>query len=549
MSDAARPKRSEFRSHVVRIASNYARLGSTLAIGITVVPLMFRWLGDEAFGLVSLLGANIGLAAIFRQIMQQSLVRELGSSYHAGDAAFRRAYAALYRLAAVFAFLTAVTFGIVVLLVPYFRIPPELLGAARWFVVAEGVQTAVMILLSPALNMFLVIERFTAYSVWFVSLRATQLVAVLALGYVLRIDDPATGLLLLGLSWAGMSVLTYIGGVIYLVRQDRRLMPTARKPEEGALREVLGTFSWNSGVQVAMNFHEQIPPVLLNLLAGPLANAAWGVGFRLVAYIRMVTTGMQFGSDAVSARLAKNGDEESMHQLRRLVSMQTRLTSVVSLPAGAAVFLYAFPVLHLWVGGQVENYEAVMPDAVLMARVLAAALAARAVSDTWIIVLYGAGFVRSYAPLVIAGGLLAPIAGFILMKTLPPHLVTIGPAIAFTGVFVGLHLLVVPVIAGRCLRMSPLLLFRSLMGPAAATMLGSVAALSVLGLLGEIDSLSFASTPTSQLGSQIRPVPLVASMIAYGLVMATAMYRLGLQTEDRARFARLFRSITARLRP
>lgn len=509
---------------------------------------MFRWLGDEAFGLVSLLGANIGLAAIFRQIMQQSLVRELGSSYHTGDTSFRRTYAALYRLAALFAILTLFTFGLVLLLIPVFRIPPDLTTAARWFVVVEGVQTAIMIFLSPALNMFLVIERFTAYSVWFVSLRATQLVAVVGLGYVLRIEDPAQGLFLLGLAWAGMSVLTYLAGVAYLVRLDRRLMPTVRRPEPGALREVFGTFSWNSGVQVAMNFHEQIPPVLLNLLAGPLANAAWGVGFRLVAYIRMVTTGMQFGSDAVSARLAKAGDEESMHQLRRLVGIQTRLTSAVSLPAGAAVFLYAFPVLHLWVGGQVRDYQAVMPGAVLMARVLAAALAARAISDTWIIILYGAGYVRSYAPVVISGGVIAPVLGLALMKVLPADLVIIGPAVSFTAVFVGLHLMVIPFIAARCLRLSPFALFHALLGPLSATGAGVVTALAVLAAFGALQSLGFAHTPSSELGAGIRPLPLLASMVAFATTTGISMFRWGLRQEDRNRVWRIIGSVTRRSR-
>ncbi len=536
---AAPAPKSEFRGHALRIVANYARLGSTLTIGILVVPLMFRWLGDEAFGLVALLGANIGLAAIFRQIMQQSLVRELGSAFHAGDQPFRRAFAALYRLSLIFAILTALTFGAVIATLPLFKIPEGMLTATIWFVVAQGVQTAAMILLSPTLNMYLVVERFAAYSVWFVSLRAMQLVAVLLLGWGLRIEDPASGLLWLGVVWSGLSILVYLAGMIDLVARDRRLMPTFRRPEPGAIREVMGTFSWNSGVQIAMNLHEQIPPVLLNLVLGPLANAAWGVGFRLVAYIRMATTGMQFGSDAVSARLAKEGGDEARAKLQRLVNIQTRLTSVVALPAGMGVFLYAYPILHLWVGGQVEDYAAVMPDAVLMTRVLAAALAARAISDTWVIVLYGAGFVRSYAPLVITGGALAPIAGLVLMFVLPEHLVSIGPAISFTAVFCGLHLFGIPIVAAKCLHLSPAGLLGSFTRPLLAVAIGAAAGLGVLFATGDATSLGFGAGPSEALGDAMRPVPLLASMAVFGSVTMGAMFLIALRPDDRQRLLRL----------
>lgn len=538
--------RSELRAHALRIIANYARLGSTLSIGILVVPLMFRWLGDEAFGLVALLGANIGLAAIFRQIMELSLVREMGSAYYKGPVAFRRTYAALHRVALACAGLTVLTFAATLLLLPYFQIPPKLLFATRVFIAAQCVQTVIMIVLSPVLNMFLVVERFVAYSVWFVSLRLMQLIAVVVLGYIIRIDDDATGLLWLGVMWAGLSILVYLAGVLDLSLRDPMLRPTARKPEPGAIREVMGTFSWNSGVQIAMNLHEQIPPLLLNLVLGPLANAAWGVGFRLVAYIRMATTGMQFGSDAVSARLSKDGGDEARGQLQRLVNIQTRLTCVVALPAGAAVFVYAFPILHLWVGGQVKNYDTVIPDALLMVRVLAAALAARAISDTWLIVLYGAGYVCAYAPLIIAGGILAPVAGLVLMKVLPEHLVVIGPAMSFTAVFVGLHLLGLPIIAARCLQLSPFGLLWSLRKPILATALAMAAAIGTLAAFGQLADLGFGQRPTQAFGNAIEPIPMVASIAVFGLSTAVFMLAVGLAPEDRDRLRRL---VPARLQP
>lgn len=527
---------------MIRIACNYARLFSTLLIGIAVVPLTIAWLGDDAFGLIAFLGANIGLAAIFRQIIQQSLVRELASAYHAGDAGMSRLYPAICRISFVAAVLSSAAFGIVALALPLFNMPDEFRAAAFWFVIAQGAQSALMIFLAPVLNMYLVSERFIGYSIWYVGVRATNIVSVLVLGYVITIHDPATGLLLHGILWSALSVLGYIVAAVRMVRLDPRLRPTLRRPEPGATREVMGTFSWNSGVQIAMNLHEQVPQFLLNIFLGTIANAAWGIGFRLVAYIRMVTVGMQFGSDAVSARLASDPDADlARSRLQRLVGQQTRLTGLVSLPAGAFVLIYCFPVLHLWVGPRLEDYDGTMGMGVVMARILSLALAARAVSDTWILVLYGAGFVRKYALLIMAGGLVAPATAITLLLTLPDEWRYIGPAVGYGVAFIGMHLLGVPVIAARCLHLSTMGLIGSLGRPLVATGIAAAAGLGVLAYAGRIGDLSLTAMPTRAAGDAIEPFWMLASIAVFGAVYAPLAFAMVLGSQDRQRLMGMIR--------
>lgn len=530
------------RSGAVRILCNYSRLFSTLLIGIAVVPLTLAWLGDDAFGLIVFLGANIGLASLFRQIMQQSLVRELGAAYHAGPEALKRAYPAIYRIAFLVSLLTAGAFGIVLLVLPLLNMPDALRTAAFWFVVAQGAQCVIMVSLAPVLNMYLVTERFVGYSIWYVGVRAANIVSVLILGYTVTIADPARGLLLHGVVWAALTVLGYAIAAADMVRRNPLLMPTLRHPEPGAVREVMGTFSWNSGVQIAMNLHEQVPQFLLNLFIGTGANAAWGLGYRLVAYIRMVTVGMQFGSDAVSARLASGDDQDlARARLQRLVATQTRLTGFVSLPAGAFVLIYCFPVLHVWVGHTLDDYDSSMGMGVVMARVLAFALAARAVSDTWILVLYGAGFVRRYAKLVMAGGLAAPITAIVLMLTLPPEHRFIGPSVGFCVAFVGFHLCGVPVIAARCLHLSLRALLGSLVRPLLATLVAAAAGIALLGIGGRISDLSLFTMPTRQAATGIDPVWMAASIATFAGVYAVLGLTVVLGPHERQRITGIVR--------
>ncbi len=532
----------EARKGVVRILSNYTRLALTLVLGLLIVPLTIRWLGDDAFGIISLLGANIGLAAIFRQIIQQSLTRELGAAYHQGDESFRAQYPAVCLISLLCAGLTVVAFGIVVSLLPYLQIPDELMTASVWFVVGQGLNTTAMTLLAPMLNMYLVTERFVGYNIWYIGVRATNIISVLILGYAIGISDPATGLLLHGILWSGLGILGFGIAAMYIYSKDHRLAIRIGGARREVIRDVMQTFSWNSGVQAAMNIHEQIPPLLMNIFFGPLANAAWGIGFRFVAYIRMLTTGVQFGSDAVSARLASNVDsEQSRRQLQRLINIQTKLTTMIALPAAAGVFLYSWPIFELWVGSTLEDYQGVMLPAVYLSRILTIALAARAISDTWLLILYGAGYVRAYAPWILAGGLFAPIASVVLMFIVPKPMSLYVPAAVFAFVLLTVHQLGLPIIVGRCLRLSPIKLFAGVIRPLLATVVAAACAMLLLHLNNHLGDLGLTGEITKDRAAQMSAPIILASIGLFGIVYAVACFIFVLSKNDRERIGKLMK--------
>ena len=537
----------ELRRGTKRVIANYTRLLTTFVFGIIVVPLTINWLGDDSFGIISLLGANIGLAGIFRQIIQMSLVRELGHGYHASDpSVFRRSYATICLITIICAALSVISFTIVFLLIPVFRIPPEFLGAARWFVFGQGIYTLVLVLTAPMFNMYLVKERFVEYNFWYVLVRLGNLISVLILGYAIAIDDPVRGLSLHGMTWAGLASTGLIAASLIMVIQERRLIPTLRGADKDTRDQVVSTFSWNTAVQVAMNLHEQIPPVLLNLFGGTLANAAWGVGFRFVAYIRMCTTGIQFGSDAVSARLASGADdEESRAKLQQLIGVQTKLTSVIALPAAMVIFVYGWPIFHVWVGHSLKEYDAVMPVAVFMSKILAVALLSRAISETWLLILYGAGYVKAYAPWIFAGGVIAPLSSVVLMFTLPDHLVVYAPPTMFAIVLFTVHLFGLPVIVGRCMHISPAALLLSLVRPVVVSTLSIGVALLIMSIGGNLPDLGFAADMTLENGNSIDYVWILISLAGFGVFYLTTTYLFVLTAEERERFTALVRRRTS----
>ena len=69
---------SEAKRGLVRIAANYLRLISTLALGLILVPLLIGWIGLRGFGLISLVVVSVGLAGVVRELISQSMIREIG---------------------------------------------------------------------------------------------------------------------------------------------------------------------------------------------------------------------------------------------------------------------------------------------------------------------------------------------------------------------------------------------------------------------------------------------------------------------------------------
>lgn len=447
---------------IIRIGANYTRLTVTFLAGLFAVRILLGWLGAEAFGLIPLLGASIGIVALFRELTHRSMVRELGSAYHDEDPeVFAVTFSSAYVISTTAAVATLITFGTLLLILPLLNIPPDLLMAAQIFVVAQGTYAVALVFTSPSFNMYVVSERFIAYNLWYILLRLMQLVSAVVFSSIVPItDDPARGLIAFALLWSGLDILVLLTAVMIATLQDTRLVPRLSLIRKHAVLGVLKTFGWNSGVHIAMSMHERVGAIIMNAAIGLGANTLWGLAGQLAAWIRMATMGVQFGADAVSARIS--ADRDNPDRLKQLVLNQTRLNSLVSVPLGLFVFVLTPQILHLWVGEQIVKIGPhAMFQAVWLARILTIAIICRSISDGWMTILYGAGFVRRYAPLVLLGGLLSPILALSIL-ILPPNIGYYAPASAIVLVFLVIHLGMIPLVGRRAINMPALLFYRPL---------------------------------------------------------------------------------------
>lgn len=431
---------SETRRGILRIGSNYIRLLLTLIIGLIVVRVLVGAIGTEAYGLIALLGSTVGIASIIQWVIQRSMVRELGAAYHTDDPDhFRGVFNAAVILCASAMLLTATAFAVFWLLIPLFNIKPELVPAARLFLTAVACQCCFAVTVAPFHNMLLVTERMVAFNLWRVVDRSVYLIAAGVVAATTT-GDAARDIGLYGLLSAAQAVvvLGFTSAVVLVIEPWTRPRPSAARGP--AFKQLLSVGGWNAGVVLAVDSQRQADALLMNI-AGLFYNALWGISFQLAAYIRMVSSGMTIGLDAVAARLTAKGDDAA---LRRLIHHSTRLHGLAAFPPALGMLILADPMLRVWLGSRLEDPDQTIASALPMVRVLIVGLTAYAISDGWMFIFYGAGHIKRYAPIILAAALCNPLLALALLYLLPESSAYLGPAISYSTLLLIAHVFLMP---------------------------------------------------------------------------------------------------------
>jgi O-antigen/teichoic acid export membrane protein len=458
---------SELKRGTIRVASNYARLFATLALGLVLVPLLFRTLGPDAAGLIGTLGASFGLATIFTEIARESMIRELGAAHHnpATDV-FLRVYNSAIFVSLGFALLSLVTFGIFLLLLPWVMqsVDPVFLTPARWFLFAAGLEVSLEVVLSPQINMMIATERRILYNAFFTVHRTAYVVLALLLLWVWTDLPSQQGLVVFGVGAAIAQALMASGMAGWLIFSDRRLVPRSRYASVKGIKEILAIGGWNTGIGVAMRLHERAASIIMVINFG-----AWGgvifdqIAFRLTSYVRMIAWGITGGTDAVAARLHMQEDHPALRQLLR---DSTRLHGIAVFPSVVGLLMLSGPLITAWIAPSLADPGSIIPAATMMTQILVVGSASRSIADGWIRILYGAGHIASYAPLILIGGVLNPITSLLLLMVLPDPWRYTAVAWVYSGTLALFHIVLLPLKTAKLIGIRPRDMVTPLIGPA-----------------------------------------------------------------------------------
>jgi len=433
---------SELHKGLARISSNYTRLAITLVLGLFLVRVLLITVGEEVTGLIDLLGSTIGLAAIIEEIISWSMVRELGVAHHSGkNEYFKKMFNSALVVSAGSAAATIGVHGLILFVLPLIDIPPSYLNAASWFVVAKGIESALMVLLSPFFNMYLVTEKQIQYNFWLAARRSSLLFAAVTL---FGIDTSNTSYSLIWLGWIScfFHVAIISISVYCIIKADRRLIPALGSARREEIRSIIRTNSWNIALLGSQWLGLPAAQVFLNLQSGLYGNLVLGRASQIGGYVRMLTTGINHGLDAVSVRLSSNNDS-NIQEIKSILYHSTRLHAIVVFPISIGLAMFADPIFDLWIGKDVKSI-AVLQAMALTTRLLLIAFIVMSLSDNWIKILYGAGHVRRYVPSVIMGGVIyIPLALF-LSAYFPSSIKFAAFASAFSGMYLVCYMGFIP---------------------------------------------------------------------------------------------------------
>jgi O-antigen/teichoic acid export membrane protein len=466
---------SEFRRGTIRIASNYARLFATFILGLIYVPVFINTLGNEAFGLIGLVGSSIGLAAMFSAIALTALNRELTKSYHSSDRRdFLRTYNSAWAVSIGMGIVAACSFGVLYLCLPLLEISNEMMTAAKWVVIAKGSNSVITVVIAPAYLMWKISERMVIHNLLHTAERACELLSILVLIYFVGVSDPSTGLIAYAGIYFVLSTAVQATGAFGFMMIESGLVPNPAHFSWSDVRQVLKTGGWNSIVVTAINLHIRLDQIIMNIFFGLImGNAIFSIAVRLTSYVRMLANGVTWGLDIVSARLSTTENEPESKSRRRsmslgeLVQHSTLLHAMVTFPAGLMMILYAEPIIRLWVSREIADPE-VFAKSVVLTRILAIGMIGRSIANGWERVLYGAGHIRRYAPMILLGGLTNPVIAIVLIAYLPLSIAYAGPSIAYAVVFLTVHFIGMPIVASRVLAISTGEVLAPLLRPACA---------------------------------------------------------------------------------
>lgn len=459
---------SEARRGLIRITSNYARLITTCLIGLVIVRLLLRTLGNDAFAMITLLASTVGFSAMIQEIVSDCMIRELGNAHHRRDPEhFKGVYNSALVLSSVAAVVAMLIFVGVLFALPWLEIPEAMIPAGRWLVAARGTYTFFVVLLAPAFNMYVISERMLEANFWRVVIRSCDLISAVLLLWATQ-ADVSGNIVRFGLWSSGTALAAQISAVVILMTSDRRLVPALSNASWAHFKSLLGMGKWNLAVVTASNLHLRLDAIIMNLAFGLFGNLIFGLAVQATSYVRMIATGMTAGVDAVAARLSTVGHKDS---LSRLVYHSTRLHGLVTFPTALGMMLLADPFLHIWVGPRIEDPATSIPPTVTIIRALSLGITVQAIADGWVRILYGAGHIRRYAPVVLLGGLINPGLATLLVWSLPQSIRFLGPAYSYSLVLLIIHMGVLPVIAASLLGVSIRELFAPLAKPLAIALL------------------------------------------------------------------------------
>ncbi len=433
----------KLQSEQVRILSNYARMLITLALGLLFVRMMVA-VDNQLYVVVALLGTSIGVAGIFKEAMRGSMVPELGLALHSGSVEnFNSVFVNSFVIAA-----GAALFAISVLAAFYyfltsFQISPDLLYAAKVFLLTRVIVTVVAIMAAPSTNLLPINGKMASMNIWMVLERGGE-VAAAAIAIYLSSSESSSAVLIT-FSWMSAAAMTSVtlGWAVHGLTTVNGIRFLPNRISLSILARIAKTIGWNSFVSISFNLYFRFDMFIINILFGSAATFVFAIATQMLNYSRQLTTGIVQGLDSVFAKLhseSEKGGSDHLMLMRQSGTMQ----ALTTLSGCGFLMIYSPQIFQLWVGDKIDGDTLLTSNIVLTCRIMLIGVVARNLSEGWMRYLSGTGEVRRYAPILMVGAVLNPCIIFALYYTFDSEQAYWSVPVTFSALFVIVHLIALP---------------------------------------------------------------------------------------------------------
>lgn len=458
---------------IQRIATNYLRMMLSFGIGIALLNILLGF-GADFFAAVMIAGSSVGLAQLIKEVIRGATIPSLGRSFHSGStASFGTAYAQALIWSVVAAVFSAVVLGSFAAFIGQFKLAPEIVPAAAYFILTRIVSTCFGVLLSPTLNLFPISGRMGWYNFWLTLERFAEFAAAVAVFLLLKSAPAADQLEWFGTLSMVLMSFTSVAGALHAYKVSGAGRPDFSGLNLASMKQDLWSVGWNGAAVASVSLYLRFDVFAVNVLYGPVATVIFGLSSQLAAYTRQLTMGLVTGLDAVVTRLATGDGKDNLARVAQLSALTLSVQALILFSASVFLVFHAETLVQLVFGPRLSA-GITTGDVSLSFLLMMGGMIARGLSEGWMGVLAGIGRIGSYAPIVLCGALLNPFlviaAGFIL----DPYYGLLSVSALFFLLNFIFHLVAVPWVTAQELSQPVGVLMSPLLRPAVLSLLCAV---------------------------------------------------------------------------
>lgn len=375
---------SQLLSSNSRIAKNsfmlYVRMFFAMAVGFYTSRIVLFVLGQQDFGIYSLVGGLISLLAFLNNTMSGATSRfltfELGKGEEGKLKSVFDTVFLLHSAIALVVFVVAEVLGI--WFVSTLNIPPDRMCAAQWVFQAVVFSMIVSIIQVPFMASVISHEKMGVYAYFEIIGIGLRLAIVLCLNYI-----TADKLIVYAFLLVAVSVIVFL---LYLFYCHRCFPETkgSKSFDKSISKKLLSFFGLNLFGNFGSLFNDQALNVLVNLFFGLVYNAATGVASTVSNYVASFSLNTQMAYRPPIIKAYAIGDFDKMQVLMdQGLKMTVFLFALFAIP----VIVETDEIVALWL-------KEVPPAAGLFCRFMIINLMVTTIRQFFIIGIHATGRVK-----------------------------------------------------------------------------------------------------------------------------------------------------------